>query len=291
MPALVSLRLSGWTFREIADSLIDRYGLTVTEQTVRSRVAPNLTVAAEAQSRRARESERDSLDAADATRIALWLQDNPGSTKREMASGLDLPMYRVEDLSPLAYTLFNGYVIPPAKQGREQISDKEMTRALKSCAKELGIGPREPFAQGRYEEWRRQQTDERRSELPSPIAFRRRFGTWTSACEMAGLMANELPRVYEGLSVQDIIVHLAVWLRALAEREAGLIDASQSEYRQWLRIHPEAPSEELIRMRGSWANFLSAASILEKTQKKLPVPKPVGVDGRRKKPSRALPVR
>jgi hypothetical protein len=289
MPALVALRRRGWSYREIADTLVDRYGGTVTEQSVRARVAPNLSDESEAVARQARESERESIDRADATRIAQWLQDNPASTKRDVATGLDLPLYRVEDLTPLAYTLDNGYVIPPAKQGHEQVSDKAMVKALKDCAKDLGISKREPFAQGRYEEWRRQQTDERRMALPSPIAYRRRFGTWTKACEMAGLMANELPRVYEGLSIQDIIVHLAVWLRALTDREAGLVDASQGEYRQWLRIHPQAPSEELIRMKGSWANFLAAASILEKTTKKLPVPTPVGTGGRRKKPPRALP--
>ena len=261
MPALVSLRRGGWTYREIADSLVDRYGLTVTEQTVRARVAPNLTEASAGEAKQARESEREAVDLADATRIAIWLQGNPASTKREVASGLDLPLYRVEDLSPLAYTLFNGYVIPPAKPGRQQISDKVMVKALKDCAR----------------------------DLPSPIAYRRRYETWTKACDMAGLMANELPRVYEGLSVQDMILHVAVWLRALSEREAGLIDASQGEYRQWLRIHPEAPSEELIRMRGSWANILAAASVLEKTKKNLPTPTPVGTGGRRKKAPRALP--
>jgi hypothetical protein len=289
MPALVSLRRGGWTYREIADTLVDRYGLTVTEQTVRARVAPNLTEASEGEARQARESEREALDVADATRIAIWLQDNPASTKREVASGLDLPLYRVEDLSPLAYGLFNGYVIPPAKPGREQISDKAMMTALKQCARDLSIRKGEPLSQSRYEEWRRQQSEERRKDLPSPIAYRRRFETWTRACDMAGLMANKLPRAYEGLSVQDIILHVAVWLRALSEREAGLIDASQGEYRQWLRIHPEAPSEELIRLRGNWANILSAASILEKAVKKLPAPKAVGTAGRRKRPSRSLP--
>ena len=289
MPALVSLRRGGWTYREIADSLVDRYGLTVTEQTVRARVAPNLTEASAGEAKQARESEREAVDLADATRIAIWLQGNPASTKREVASGLDLPLYRVEDLSPLAYTLFNGYVIPPAKPGRQQISDKVMVKALKDCARDLGIRKGEPLSQARYEEWRRQQSEVRRKDLPSPIAYRRRYETWTKACDMAGLMANELPRVYEGLSVQDMILHVAVWLRALSEREAGLIDASQGEYRQWLRIHPEAPSEELIRMRGSWANILAAASVLEKTKKNLPTPTPVGTGGRRKKAPRALP--
>jgi hypothetical protein len=290
MDGLVEQRTSGSSYGDIADDIFDRYGVMVTPQTVRTRVAPHISKAVDTASRKARESLRDSADEADATRIAAWLVGNPGSTRRDVGFALDLPHYRVEDLFPLAFTLVNGYVIPAPKGGTENFTDQDMLRALKECAKALAVSRREPLAQARYEEWRRQQTPERQALLPSPIAYRRRFGTWTVACEKAGLVATELPRVYEGLSVDDIIVHLAVWLRSLTERHAGLIEANQSEYRQWVRTHPEAPSAELIRLRGTWHVLLSDASVLEKTQQRLPIPKPVGTGGRLKA-SRAIPVR
>ncbi len=291
MDGLVKLRREGLSYADLADYLYDEFQVLVNPQTVRTRVAPFMTTEAEAAGSKAAEAIRLESDEADTLRIARWLVANPGSTRRDTATGLDLPLYRVEDLTPLALIQFGGYVVPPAKPGKQQITDQEMVTALRDCARDLGIADREPFAQVRYEAWRRQQTESRRASLPSPIAYRRRFMTWTAACETAGLTANELPRVYTGLTVDDIILHLAVWLRSLTERNAGLIEANQSEYRQWLRLHPEAPSEELIRLRGTWHEMLGAACVLEKSKKKLAVPKPVGVDGRRKKPSRALPVR
>jgi hypothetical protein len=226
------------------------------------------------------------LEEQDSLRLATWLVDNPAATKRDASVALALPLSRVEDLTALARSHVNGYLIPPAKPGRQQFTDDSMLSALKVCARDLGIAKKAPLSQGRYEEWRSSLTRKRKLEVPSPIAYRRRFGTWTQACRLAGLTANELPRTYDGLSVHDIVVHIAVWLRSLSQGNEGLIDASQAEYRLWLRAHPEAPSEELIRLRGTWAHMLSAASVLEKSTKKLPTPKPVGTEGRLKSSTR-----
>lgn len=286
MPFLIEARRKGMSYTDLADHLADRYGVIVTPQTVRTRVAPHLGADVEKANAKARESERSEIDTEDSLRIAQWMLDHPSATRREAAKALNIPLYRVELLMPLARTHFNGYLVPPAKPGREQFTDAEMLDALRQCAKHTGIRKGGTLSQGHYAEWREAQDDGTKATLPSPIAYRRRFGTWTNACESAGLSANALPRTYDGLSVEDIIVWIATWLRDLGEQDRGLVDASQGEYRLWLRTHPQAPSEELIRMRGTWANLLSAASVLEKTVKKLPQPKNVGTEGRVKKATR-----
>lgn len=292
MPFLIDARKKGMTYTDLADHLADRYGVIVTSQTVRTRVHPHIGAGVEKANAKAREEERDTIDTEDSLRIAQWMLDHPAATRREAAAALNMPLYRVELLMPLARTHFNGYLIPPAKAGREQFTETEMLNALRTCAKHIGLpkSKRGVLSQGIYAEWREGQPDTTnvknapsKETLPSPIAYRRRFGTWTAACEAAGLSANPLPRQYEGLSVEDIVLWITHWLRDLRSQERGLVDASQGEYRLWLRQHPEAPSEELIRMRGTWANLLGAASVLEKTVKKLPEPKAVGTEGRIKK--------
>ena len=291
IPALIKMRKEGFTYADIADNLSERFNVKVTPQTVRARVSPFVTSSVERALKKAQAADRQALNQDDALLIAQWLVAHPGGGRQLASVQLGIPLSRVENLSTLAYTLIDGYVISPAKIGREQLSNKMMIKALKDCAKDLSVRKTDRLSQGNYDTWRKEQAPDRREQLPSPIAYRRRFGTWTSACEAAGLTAHDLPRTYDGLSTQDIVLHVAMWLRDLTERRKGLIDASQSQYRLWLRIHPEAPSEELIRLRGSWASILTMASEVERTTKKLPTPKPVGTSGRRKKPVKARATR
>lgn len=293
MPFLVESRKNGKTYAELADYLSDRYNKPLTPQIVRGHVSPNVSKQVEKSNQRAREIERENIDNEDSFRLASWLIAHPSSTRRDASESLNMPLYRVENLMDKARTHFDGYLIPPVKQGVEQFTENEMLDAIRMCAKSMGIRKNEPISQYRYADWRKEQNDDVRENLPSPVAFRRRFGTWTNACELAGLQANPLPKTYTGLTPEDIVVWLAVWLRDLKEQKRGLVDASQGEYRQWVRNNPEAPSEELVRMKGMWAHFLSAASILEKTTKKLPIPKAVSTEGRVKKTQtrRRIPTR
>lgn len=283
IPSLLAKRKEGATYGDLADLLTERYGKIITPQAVRSQLKKVVTDDIEDASFRAREEERLESDEGDAFRIATYLTDHPESTKTAAADALNLPLYRLELLMPLAREQMDGYIIPPPRVGKDNFTDEDMLDALRACAKALGVRKNEPLSQGYYQDWRDQQTEKRRQNLPSPLAFRRRFGTWTKACEKAGLSANPLSRQYEGLSVEDIVVWLAHWLRSLTEREEGLIDASQGEYAMWLKSNPLAPSSELIRMRGTWHTLLLAASIMERSHKKLPEPKPVSTDFRRKK--------
>jgi hypothetical protein len=283
LPNLLEARLGGATYIELADTLSDRYNIALTPQSVRTHLAPHLTKNSDRTYARARADERNSVNEADAERLANWMLNHPAATRRDAAGALNLPLYRVELLMPAARKRYDGYLIPPTKQGREQFTEEQMLNAIRQCAKEMVLNKGEPISEYRYADWRKDKTPKQQEKLPSPIAYRRRFGTWTQACALAGLHANPLPRDYVGLSVEDIVIWMAHWLRSIKQSGRGLVDASQGEYRRWIRQTPSGPSEELIRLRGNWANLLNAASVLEKTVKKLPEPKPVGTEGRVKK--------
>ena len=243
-------------------------------------------------SAKAREAERAQGTADESMRVAVWMRNHPGSTLQTAADGLDLPRYRVGLLMPQARTHFDGYLIPPAKPGRERFTDAAMFASLRACAKGLSLRKAQALSQGQYTQWRLALPDtgptpkaRSKATSPSALAYRRRYGTWTNAVKSAGMVAHEPPRAYDGLEVQDIVLWLALWLRDLTKAQGGLIDASQRHYRLWLTSNPKAPCEEIITMRGTWATLLAAASELEKTSKKLPKPKPVG-SGARIKQSR-----
>ena len=246
-----------------------------------------------AKSAMALQAERSKDAAAESLRIAVWMHDHPGSTLQQAADALGLLRYRVGLLLPMARTHFNGYLIPPSKPGRVRFTDAEMFAALKTCTKRLGIRKGEALSRAQYADWRAEQPltssnrkDLSQARLPSHLAYRRRYGTWTTAIKLAGLTANEPPREYDGLEEEDIILWIAVWLRSLTQAGEGLIDATQRQYRIWARSNPQAPCEEVLTMRGTWASLLAAAAELEKNTKKLPKPKAVGPGGRIKNPKR-----
>jgi len=239
------------------------------------------------------QAERSRDAGVDSLRIAVWMHDHPGSTLQQAADALGLLRYRVRLLLPMARTYFDGYLIPPSKPRKVRFTEAEMFAALKTCAKRLGIRKGEALSRAQYADWRAglpltssNRKDLTQARLPSHLAYRRRYGTWTNAIKLAGLTANEPPREYDGLEEEDKILWIAVWLRSLTQRGEGLIDASQRQYRIWERSNPQAPCEEVLTMRGTWARLLAAAAELEKNTKKLPKPKAVVEGGRMTNPKR-----
>lgn len=256
-------------------------------------VAPSEVSAASAESTRARARQARWIQGKteDSMRVARWMLDHPASTQQQAADALGLPRYQVGLLMPMARTSFDGYLIPPAKPGRERFTDAEMFAALRSCAKQLGLRKGESLSKAQYAAWRagfpatsRTPKEPSQATLPSHLAYRRRYGTWNKAITLAGMTANDLPRLYDRLEEEDILLWIAVWLRHLTQAGQGLVDATQRQYRMWARSNPQAPCEEILTMHGKWASLLATAAALEKSTKKLPKPKPVGTGGRIKNP-------
>ena len=281
MPLLVSLLGAGSDYEALADGLAAKYGRPVSAATVRSHVrqhAGALTAGA-----RSRGPDRGcEVDREEAMRLARWVAEHASDSQTDAAGDLGLPAYRMARLLPLARTLVDGYVVPVPTVGREHFTDQEMAAVLSECAAALGIGASDALAQSRYKVWRESVPAERKEAIPSPIAYLRRYGTWSAACRLSGLNANTPSREYDGLEEADIVLHVAVWLRSLRTAGRGIVEATKGEYGQWLVEHPEAPSEEMIKLRATWANILSEASALERKQPELGTPKPIGVRGRTK---------
>ncbi len=280
---LVAQRKAGVTYADLAWELEQKYNKHIAAQSVRAKVTPYITEAQEAKGQAIREKGREEALDQEALQIAEFIVEHQRVTKDDIAEGLDIPVYKVDMLYDRAKTMLNGYIIPPAREGKEKFTNKEMESILKKAAQATGAGKGGTLSEGAFIKWRDSFSAKQRDAIPNSQVYRRRYGTWTNACQAAGLAANRLPREYDGVSDKDCIVWLAHWLRSLTNRREGLIDASQGEYQMWIRDNPGAPSQEMLRLRGMWNKLLTAASVYDNSHKTLPKPKPVQTTYRKKK--------
>lgn len=164
------------------------------------------------------------------------------------------------------------YVLPGShgsKGGREGLRE-----ALRAVAAVYGSPQDAPSIEA-YNRYRNVLAD--RSRFPAVITFTRRYGSWNAANKDAGLRVNETRRSYEGLKREDIVNHLAHWLRSL---DGGV--ASAARYRLWTKSKRQVPSLDTCRLHGSWNDLIEDAALLEQSGRKLPEVKPVQRLGRRK---------
>lgn len=182
------------------------------------------------------------------------------------------------------------YVLPPERASRSRFTDKDVFAAMTRAAQAYGLRRREPLSIKRYEEYRQSLPDEQRALFPTAVQVRRRFGSWNAACEAAWKTSHAPTREYEGLSLEDVVLHVAHWLRWLRENDFGAT-ASASRYRLYYKTHPQAPSAETIRTYGeTWGSILRQAAQVEQTHEVLPAVKPVGTKGVRKTPLTTVPL-
>lgn len=283
MKYLISARKEGTTYADLAYELTLKYERSITPQTVRAKISPLMSRSAEQKAQKIRAEERQGELDDEAYLIAEYIVENQQSSKEDIAAGLGIPLYRVDMLYSRAKESMDGYIIPAVRKGKEKFTSDHMESTLRSAAKAMGVPKNGHLSEGAFKKWRDSFAPTARNKIPNPMVYRRRYGTWTDACQAAGLQANPLPRNYDGVSTEDCVVWLAHWLRSLTDRREGLIEASQGEYMMWLQENPEAPSQEMLRLRGAWNVLLAAASIYEQTHKRLPAPKPVQTSYRKKK--------
>jgi hypothetical protein len=285
LPELLILRAEGSTYPALADILTTRYNTPITAQTVRQHVQPALTQRAKKSNTAALRKEKQLIHSTTAHQLATWLVSHQGSTKAQAAAELHVSESHLDTLMPTARKTMNGYLIPPARQREKKYSDKDMSDALRLCMKESLIPKNVPLTQSEFTKWRQGLPARKQNSIPNPLAYRRRYGSWTTACLNAGITATPLRRDYNGLTPSDIVTWLAHWLRSYTYADYGLVDMTIDEYGHWLANNPEAPSFELIRLQGTWTDLLNQAAILESTTRSLPKLNPVQRIGRHKKSS------
>jgi hypothetical protein len=286
-PTLINLRQKGATYNDLVDYITDNHGTKVTSQTVRLHIKDQEKPIEEPQNNAATETPK-SASAPDyetgmKKSIYEWLYRHPAASIPEIAAGTNLPIDAVTALHETVKKENRGYTIIPPRHRRETYSETEMLDALTDAFDGIGVPPGHALSQQMYAAWREKLPEEDKKLFPSPLAYRRRYGSWGEAAEAAGLPRNERVREYGGTTKEDAIVWLAHFLRDMRENSDYMIEATAAEYRQWLRKNPEAPSEELLRIKGIWGYQLVEAAELERTTKKLPAPRPMWTGGRVKK--------
>lgn len=128
-----------------------------------------------------------------------------------------------------------------------EFSDDQLLDGLRAAASDLG----EPLTNGAYDAWQRG-----RSDAASPALVIRRFGTWRTACERAGLSANTTRSTSRRWSDADLVAAVAAYLRSPGAT------GSFTDYVAWARSQDGAPSGATLRQRGSWADLKSRAAAI-----------------------------
>ena len=285
VPELLGVRQRGGTYADCADYVSDRYDVRVSPQTVRLRILEHAKDTGASLPASVVHQEAPVDPEAEKTmkdKIYAWLLENPAATIAEIADGTGLSVDAVTALHEVVKEENRGYVITPVRKRRESFSETEMMDALADAMDAMGIPEGQSMSQQQYAFWRNSLAPDEKRYFPSPLAYRRRYEAWGNALEAAGLPRHERPREYEGTTKEDAIVWLAHFLRDLKESYPYMVEATVPEYRHWLRSHREAPSEELLRIKGSWGELLLAAAKLERSSKTLPKPRPVWTGGRNK---------
>lgn len=126
----------------------------------------------------------------------------------------------------------------------ERYTDREIARALRTAARIAG----EPLSVGKYDKIRAT------FEGPSAIRLIQRFGSWSAACEAAGVKSGVAKRDYAKKWQRDQIVALVK--EYLAESDK----ASFADFSLWLKQIKGAPSAATCRNVGtSWSSLLESA--------------------------------
>lgn len=126
----------------------------------------------------------------------------------------------------------------------ERYTDREIARALRTAVRISG----EPLSVGRYDKIRAT------FEGPSAIRLIQRFGSWSAACEAAGVKSGVAKRNYAKKWERTEIVGLVQ--AYLAE----LRKVSFADFSSWLKQIEGAPSPATCRNVGnSWSALLESA--------------------------------
>jgi hypothetical protein len=126
----------------------------------------------------------------------------------------------------------------------ERYSDLEIARALRAAAKVAG----EPLSVGKY--------DKIRATFDGPSAIRliQRFGSWSQACQAAGVRSGDPKRSYARKWERSQIVEFVRTYLALSRK------VSFADFSNWLKQVPNAPSAATCRNVGiSWSALLKSA--------------------------------
>ena len=126
----------------------------------------------------------------------------------------------------------------------QRYTNREIVRALRTAVRIAG----EPLSVGKYDRIRAT------FEGPSAIRLIQRFGSWSAACEVAGVKSGAVKRNYTKKWQREQIVALVKdYLKQSGK-------ASFADFSLWLKQINGAPSAATCRNVGSsWSSLLESA--------------------------------
>lgn len=231
---IVALRDEGVTLEEIGQ----KFGIT-RERARQIVEKANGTGAEELRARR--RQQRDEADRALAAVIRQDILDHPGSRKADVAERLGLDARTVSRLLPADVAAL--VVEDNRNAGVRTWTDEAILDAMRSAATY-----EYPLSGSAYQRL----VDIGEINGPSSALLHRRFGSWTRACELAGIEPDRLP--HDGYQSRwtdaDLLNYVAAYLRAPGSR------GTYAGYLEWSRTTSDAPSGPSLRNRlGGWTEI------------------------------------
>lgn len=113
-----------------------------------------------------------------------------------------------------------------------EYSDQQLLAAVAAAAAELG----EPLTATAYDAWQRG-----RDDAASPALVIRRLGSWTAACEQAGVATNATRSTSSRWTDEEMVGFVREYLRSGPGSFAG--------YTAWAKENDGAPSGSVLRQR------------------------------------------
>jgi hypothetical protein len=198
-----------------------------------------------------KENEQDLLNL-----ICSWVAERPGITIQELVDRFSLSAGNIKALLPKDVSKLVQFPIEESHI-EKQYTDQDCFKAL-----QLASAYHFPLAKSQYDDL----LAIKEISGPSSALLWRRFGSWTRACELAGVESNASHGNYQSLWAPDeLINYLVRFLRQSKTR-------SIQEYSSWRISQPDhVPSDQLLRivfdgwsaaiqkahmkMREDWANL------------------------------------
>ena len=219
-------RADGHTLEEIGEST----GLT--RERVRQIIEKLTTNGGKAFWKRV-QLQREESEIALLNQISDWVEDRPGITVEELAERFTLKPEEIKKLLPKEVSKFVQF---PLEENHieQQYSDEDCFKALLSAS-----AYHFPLSKAQYDEL----LTMKEISGPSSALLWRRFGSWTHACELAGVESNASHGNYQSLwTNEELINYLVRYLKQSKTR-------SIQEYAQWRESQPDhVPSDQQMRI-------------------------------------------
>lgn len=167
------------------------------------------------------------------TEISEWVENHPGVKVKQVAKRFDISTEEVKKLLPKHIAKFVQFPLDESHI-EPQYTDEDCFVALRKASTYYF-----PLSKVQYDELLQMK------EIvgPSSALMWRRFGSWTHACELAGVESNASHGNYQSTWTDDELVNYLV--RFLMQSRSRSIQ----EYADWRSLQPDhVPSDQQMRI-------------------------------------------